>query len=199
MRRLGALVGFLFLIGAVLPAPGGLGVQRAEALATMNVKLSVTSGKVGTPVTATGTYFKPRTTITVWVRTYQVGTAVTDSTGKAVVSFLFPSVVGGRNLVTFRGVNQAYSAFFTVIPGLWPKPRSAPAGTIVKIGYRGFQAAEKVTFTWSDGKVIGTRTASLNGDGSISFTVPAKTPGGYRINAKGSIISSAYTTLQITA
>ncbi len=190
-----AVVGALTIAGLL---PAGLGTYRADALATPHVTLSVTTGTVGTSVVAVGTNFKANSAITVWVRTFQVGSTKADANGRASATFKFPAVIGGRSAVTFKGDKQVYSAFFNTIPGLWVSPRSVAAGGSVRFVVRGFQGYERVIFSWSDGTRILVKTTNLNGEASGTVALPVKAAGGYKVYARGSVVSKATAVLQIT-
>jgi subtilisin len=176
------------------------------------LRLSSTTGKVGSPTFATASGFAANDTIAfTWDgATSPFATGVTSATGNMSILLVVPDGAAGPHAVTATGSlpvtpggpAAGVTATFTVQPSISVAPFSGKVGTTLTITAKGFKPGELITLSWQDTPSttvpIGQVTASASGGASATWQVPQATSGSHQITAVGSGGSTASTGFTIS-
>jgi hypothetical protein len=175
--------------------------KRAEATFTIvpSLKLSLTSGKAGTSVTATLKGFGAGQVVPItWDGGANLVTITTSAVGSGSANFGIPEATGGQHTVAAGSV----SAPFAVVAGISLSPSTGNAGTAVVVTLRGYSPGEAVSITWFDNEstnvAVATATASALGSASANFTVPDAAKGAHRVDGVGSLGSAATSSFTVS-
>lgn len=145
---------------------------------------NLTTGTVGTSVTASGTGFDASSSYSVeWNGTTEVCGGTTNLTGGFSCEFTVPSSPAGSHpLVAKEGAN-APTFSFVIVPSILVAPMSGPVGTEVALTGQGFDVNSQVSVSWgTSGSVC---SGSSNGLGvfSCAFSVPTAVAGAHTVTA----------------
>ncbi len=143
----------------------------------------------GGTVSFTGSHFYPGETVTITNNGTTVGSVVADGAGNISTPGYMVSYAGGNQPYTLVGnmSNIPYTVNLAVRnSNAWAILTSYYAGQGSSIGVVGhaFGSNEMVSL-WFDGMNMGTATADVTGDVSLSMTVPAGAMGHHMITLKG--------------
>ncbi len=159
---------------------------------TSEITLSPGNGVVGANVTVTGNGFGSRESITVKYGNKAVniksGDNVTDSNGDFELAILIPESTAGKHTITVTGADSAIGAEaeFTVKPEITISPESGVVGDKVVVNGTGFQANKSVTIAFGNENVAtspASATTNSTGGFSVSFTVPVRITGTFKVKA----------------
>ncbi len=173
------------------------------------VNLNLSSGTVGTSVTATLGGYAPGEQVD--VRWYDTATTSTmlqtvaaSSLGGGTLTFAVPSATKGAHTVEGAG-NQGSLAStpFTVNPSVTGLPTSGIVGATVTLVLKGYGASDAITLRWYDTtssfSVVKSLTASAKGEVSSTFVAPASGNGSHKIEAIGTSGATSQTFFSINA
>jgi hypothetical protein len=134
-----------------------------------------------------------------------LGSFIVDDSGAGAGTFAFPEAPGGTHLVVARGETSKRSVVIpvTVKPRALLSLTSGPKGSRTTYTLTGFKPGEQVDIRWFDTSATSTLiapelVASQRGTVSYTFTAPAATPGGHKVEGRGGLKSSASTTFAVT-
>jgi subtilisin len=159
------------------------------------VNLNVSSGTVGTSITATLGGFAAGEQVDVrWYDTATTSTVLqtvaASSLGGGTLTFVVPSATKGAHTVEGAG-NQGNlaSTTFTVNPSVTGSPNSGTVGATVTLTLKGYGASDAITLRWYDTtssfSVVKTLTASATGEVTTSIVAPAAGIGSHKVEAIG--------------
>jgi hypothetical protein len=157
---------------------------------TPTIKATQVKGAVGVKVTVSGSGFEASAPITIKFGGVTVSTTpssiVSNSTGGfSGATFLIPAAVAGSNTITATDGTNSATSKFNVVPNISEKPVSGPAGKSVTITGTGFAASSTITVTFNGVTVsIPTPTTNTVGSFTVTYKVPANSPGKYTVVAK---------------
>jgi hypothetical protein len=112
-----------------------------------------------------------------------------NSQGNFTVKTVMPSFPNGvHTLFAVESTNEDVAVSLTVSPDLNLKPISATSGRVVNVTLAGFDADQPVTLSWNSptGPSLATVSTGATGSASVSFKVPAASPGRYTVYAQES-------------
>ena len=146
--------------------------------------LNISTGVVGTEVTATG--LTAGNTYTILWDSLSIITGTVGSGG--YVTFTVPEAYGGTHHVIVQcPTSNVYTGDFTVVPSITITPTYGVVGTTVTITGHGFAASEpNISATFDSTVVQSGLTASSVGYWSTTFSAPAGARGSHSIDAYGS-------------
>jgi hypothetical protein len=130
--------------------------------------------------------------------TRSLGSFVADETGAGAGTFQFPETPGGSHVVVARGDTSKRSDDIrvTVKPRAMLSLSTGPKGSRTTVTLTGFKPGELVNVHWFE--TSSTKTllgpdlvASQRGTVTFTFTVPASTTGGHKVEGRGGLGSSA--------
>jgi hypothetical protein len=125
-----------------------------------------------------------------------IGGDTIDDAGRGHRNYTIPNMPAGTYKATVTNGLKAVSRNVKVVSSVSVNRSSAPIGETVTVTLRGFGRGETVTVKFGS-KVVGTKTVSTNGYGTLSFVVPA-TIGGYSaVTGTGSLGNSASVNLKV--
>jgi len=188
-------------------ALGATSANRVEQTFTVvpSLKLSATTSKVGTFVSATLKGFGPGESVALsWDGGAALARVAVSAVGSGSVSFPVPEATKGQHLVGTTGETSALQAStpLSVEPSLTLSPASGYVGSNSAITLRGFSGNESVTILWYGGSTGTTALATVavdgRGSGSVGLTIPSATKGNHRVEGSGdaaSIASASFTVL----
>jgi large repetitive protein len=144
---------------------------------TTSLMLSLTSGVVGSIVTATGTGYAASSTITITFNDGVVATTpspcMTNGAGSFSCTFVVSQAPHGPEVVAAEDTSlDVASTFFSVTASITLSPNSGPAKTVVTVTGTGFAGSSTIIIHFGSMKVA-TCTSNTAGSFSCTFTVPA--------------------------
>lgn len=153
-----------------------------------SLRLSLSSGTVGTSVTATGEGFDADAAYNVtWNLTVTLCTGSTLSDGALSCAFSVPAAPGGvHSISAVENLNSA-TAGFTVAPFLQISETSGFVGSSDSVTGIGFGGTSPYSLTWDSTTVLCADTTDPSGNFGCTFTVPAAPAGAHSIAAVGSM------------
>jgi hypothetical protein len=167
--------------------------SNIEAVAELTViaaelKLNPNQGPVGTAVKVTGTGFTDREQITVEYDGDEIdiesGDEETDRNGEFQCTIIIPESIAGKHTITVTDESDiGAEAEFTVKPEITVTPEAGSPGGTVTVEGTGFGDDVDVTIQF-DGKEIAGDKTDRDGSFAVTFTLPAKGPGTYKIRAE---------------
>ncbi len=166
-------------------ASDGTNLAGAEFRVAPALSLSVTSGFVGTSVSASGTGFDASGAYNVsWSGESPPlcqGSAAGDGTFSC--SFYVPVTVGGTHEIVAAGPQHDAFANFTVGASLTLSPGTGTVGSTVTAAGTGFAASAAFGVNTSSGVPLCAGTSGSTGEISCAFVVPAAAGGSFAIAA----------------
>lgn len=168
----------------VIAVSDGTTTLNANFTTSSTSAITVTSGPVGTSVTANGTGFKSKGNITINYNNAQVQTAVADTKGSFTTTFVIPASSTGSHSVVISDQTNTGTYNFSVIPTINPlNPTSGYIGTSMTISGNGFGASKTINVTYDSTSVTLTTggTTDANGTFSVSFKAPVSKSGNHAI------------------
>jgi hypothetical protein len=164
----------------VIAVSDGTNAINANFTVSSTSGINVTSGPVGTSVTASGSGFKNKGNITITYNNAQVATATADTHGSFTTTFKIPEASTGPHSVVISDQTNTQTYTFSVIHTINPlSPTSGYIGTSITISGNGFGASKTITVTYDSVQVTLTTTGATDANGtfSVSFKAPVS-PGG---------------------
>jgi len=135
------------------------------------VTISPLTGAVGTMVTASGTGFRARASISVNYNDSQIAAGTTDINGNFNITFSVSSSVTGAHQIAITDKINTLTFSFNIVPAITINPSSGFVGSDVTISGTGFTSEHTVTFKYDD-----TQLSSGSTDTNGAFTVVMKAP-----------------------
>jgi hypothetical protein len=164
----------------VIKVSDGTNSVTANYTSSSIAKIDVTSGPVGTSVTASGTGFKSNTAVTIIYNGIQNGTATTDGKGNLATTFTIkPTPTGSHVLVLTDGTNTK-SFDFTVSPTATIDSAKGNIGSSINVSGSGYGATQAVTVKY-DNSQIATSSTDAAGTFTIAFKAPVSKGGAHTI------------------
>ncbi len=154
------------------------------------IRVTPTSGVVGSSATAAGSGFGSSRSLTVSLDSVQVATGTTDVSGSFSLGFSIPSATGGQHSITANDGQYSASGTFTVKPQVQVNPNSGVVGKQVTMNGNGFSSGGAVTVNF-DNTQAATATADANGSFSASFAAPPSSGGNHNITASDGVNSAS--------
>ena len=154
------------------------------------VRLTPTTGVVGTSVTASGSGFGSSRSLTVSLDSVQIATGSTDSNGSFSLSFSIPSATGGQHSITANDGVYSASGTFTVKPQVRVNPNAGVVGSQITINGNGYTGGVAVTISF-DNTQAATATADASGSFSASFAAPPAGGGNHNVTASDGVNSAS--------
>ena len=158
--------------------------------------INVTSGPVGTSVTANGSGFKNKGNITFTYNNAQIWTTTADTHGSFTTTFNIPEASTGAHSLVISDQTNTQTFTFSVTPTTDPlNPNSGYIGTSITISGTGYGASKTITVTYDSNPVTLTTgsTTGANGTFSVSFKAPVSNGGNHTI-----IVTDGTTTQNFT-
>ncbi|HLM92134.1 MAG TPA: hypothetical protein VK424_08865 [Thermoplasmata archaeon] len=154
--------------------------------ATPFLQLSLSSGTVGSIVTATGEGFATASPYSLmWNSTTSLCTGTTTANGGFVCTFNIPAAPGGSATVTAEGSGYSPTATLTVAPNLSVSPSAGPVGSSVTAYGSGFGSRAAYSVNWNSTTTLCSGTTNSNGGFTCTFTIPASDVGTFTITVGG--------------
>jgi hypothetical protein len=156
-----------------------------------NIKITPTSGIVGTSVHISGDGFSGRLATVYWDNQIILSKIPISETGELTFDLQVPATCKGNHVIKITDdsnwTDSTASATFNVLPGITLSPDvGVPSSPVTVIG-NGFICFEKdIKVTWSKTVIPIPVTANQFGVWSISFDPPDPAKGEYNIGAFGS-------------
>ena len=144
----------------------------------LTLKVSPTSGVVGTSVTFTGTNWAGSSTVTIAWTGGKICTSVpTSASGSFSCTATIPSmIVGPHTFTATDATGNTTSVVFSVDSRLTATPASGQVGTLVTFAGTGFAGDSAATVSWAQGEAC-SATTDASGGFSCTFALPATTAG----------------------
>ena len=202
--RASSILGLVLLI-AILAVI----VPALPVLAAPSISISPSSGVSGTTVTVSGSSFSSYTgdKLSVYFDNTEVTSNVVAVSGGSIpqTTFVVPDkLVPGNHVVSIKGslgVILAEAKFYVAQPEIVLSRWSATVGSNITATCDGFHAGQTVTFQYYSGAeqdLLTFQTASVIGECTVQFNVPAGTAGSHEILAENAIGDFASANLEIT-
>jgi len=164
----------------VIKVSDGTNSGTANFTTSLTAKIDVTSGPVGTSVTANGTGFKGNSSVTIIFNGIQNATATTDGKGNLATTFTVkPTPIGSHVLVLTDGTNTK-SFDFTVSPTATIDSAKGNIGSSINVSGSGFGATQSVTVKY-DNNQIATSSTDAAGTFTVAFKAPVSKGGAHTI------------------
>jgi hypothetical protein len=175
----------------VVAVSDGTNAINANFTVSSTSGINVTSGPVGTSVTASGSGFKNKGNITITYNNAQVATATADTHGSFTSTFKIPEASTGPHSVVISDQTNTQTYTFSVTATFIPlSPTSGPIGTNITVGGNGFGASKTITVTYDSSPVTLTTpgTTDTNGTFTVSFKAPVSKGGNHTITVTDGIV-----------
>jgi hypothetical protein len=142
----------------------------------LTLKVSPTSGVVGSSVTFSGTNWADSSTVTVSWSGGKVCTSVpTSGSGSFSCAVTIPAMTAGPHTFTATdATGNTTSVAFSVDPRLTATPTSGQVGTLVTFAGTGFAGSSATTVSWAQGEAC-SATTDASGGFRCTFVIPATT------------------------
>jgi len=162
-------------------------VAEFEVIAA-ELELNPDEGPVGTEVKITGADFTDDEEIIVEYDGDEIdiesGDDETDRDGEFQCTIIIPESTAGEHTITVTDESDVEAeAEFTVEQEITVTPAEGPPGQTVTVEGTGFDGRVDVTIEF-DGKEVAEDETDRDGSFSVTFTIPAKGPGNYKIRAE---------------
>lgn len=166
------------------------GTSSATFTVTPAMKLSRTSGTVGTILTVTITGFGDGDVADIFWDDQAQGTIAASANGSGTLEMTVPAAQRGAHLVSaIDESGNVIETVFQILPAMSQSTKSAAVGEQVFLNLTGYTAGETVEIRWYDTSttytVIATTTASPVGSASLHVTVPEAVNGYHALKATG--------------
>jgi subtilisin family serine protease len=125
-----------------------------------------------------------------------IGGDTIDDAGRGHRNYTIPNMPAGTYSATVTNGLKTLSRNVKVVSSVSVNRSSAPIGETITVTLRGFGNGETVTVKHGS-RVVGTKTVSSSGYGTLSFVVPASTGGYYAVTGTGSVGNSASVNLKV--
>jgi hypothetical protein len=158
--------------------------------------INVTSGPVGTSVTASGSGFKYKGNITVTYNNAQIGTATAGTNGSFTTTFAIPSSSTGPHSLVISDQTNTQTYTFTMTPTTNPmSPTTGYIGTSITISGTGYGASKAIIVTYDASPVTLTApgTTDANGTFSVSFKAPVSKGGNHPVTVSDGTTTGTFT------
>jgi hypothetical protein len=158
--------------------------------------INVTSGPVGTSVTASGSGFKYKGNITVTYNNAQIGTATAGTNGSFTTTFAIPSSSTGPHSLVISDQTNTQTYTFTMTPTTNPmSPTTGYIGTSITISGTGYGASKAIIVTYDASPVTLTTpgTTDANGTFSVSFKAPVSKGGNHPVTVSDGTTTGTFT------
>lgn len=180
----------------VIAASDGTNTLSANFNSLSTATVNLTSGPVGTTMTASGSGFKLSSKIIITYNDVQAGTVITGTNGSFNTTFTIPlASTGAHSLVITDGTNiQTFS--FSVTPTANPiNPASGFIGTPITLSGNGFGANKGITVNYDSTPVTLTTSSTTDADGTfnVSFKAPVSKGGNHSLVVTDGTTSQTYT------
>jgi len=170
------------------------GVNSGSANFTTSLTLSigdVTSGPVGTSVTANGTGFKGNAAVTIIYNGIQNATATTDGKGNLATTFTIKPAPTGSHVLVFTDGANTKSFDFTMTPTTTIDSTKGTIGSSINVSGSGFVATQAVTVKY-DNTQIATSSTDANGTFTVTFKAPVSKGGAHTITVSDGTNSKTF-------
>ncbi len=161
-----------------------------------SLTLNVSSGTVGSRVTATGTGFDATSGYTLaWNATITLCSAATGSNGGFSCSFGVPSAPEGAATLNASTDNQTSDFVFVVLPRATVGSPNGTVGTLLGVYGLGLPAASPFSVAWNGSTTVCAGSTSAVGSATCSFSVPAAPAGthGFLLEVGATDLALAFT------
>jgi hypothetical protein len=164
--------------------PSAFGSFTLQVWPAATLSFSQTGGPPGTEVTTKGSGYAPAETVAIYAN--HIGgpaltTTTTDANGAFTIGALEPQVPYGPIDLYAVGLTTGKlgAASFFISAAMVMTPRAGVPGDTTTARALGFGAGEAVDVYWGEPRqLLGTATASAQGTGSLTITIPANAPRG---------------------
>jgi hypothetical protein len=126
-----------------------------------------------------------------------IGGDTIDDAGRGHRNYTIPNMPAGTYSATVTNGLKAVSRNVKVVSSVSVNRSSAPIGETVTVTLRGYGKGETVTVRLGS-KVIGAKTVSSSGYGTLTFVIPATTGGNSTVVGNGSLGNSSSVNLKVT-
>jgi len=170
--------------GGQHPVVANDGVRSVSSAFTIanNMIITPNSGKVGTPMTVSGSGFRANRTVSVHFDNIIITTTQSDSRGSFSATFNIIVGTGGSHVISTSDGVYTVSGNFMIQPGVILSQTSGKMGAQVNITGTGFDAGRTLAITLGSMPLRST-TTDASGSFSDRFTVPQMDVGSYNLNA----------------
>ena len=151
---------------------------------TTNITLSVSSARIGQPVTVTGTGFTASKSVTLLFDNKPVATASSDASGTFSATFAIPTTTAGSHTITAHDGTNGAAAQFTVTVGAELNQTSGYIGMPLTLSGSGFNGMVVVKY---DSVEVGRVMADTNAAFITTFVTPPSVAGVRNITASDGI------------
>ena len=146
------------------------------------LSFSVSSGSVGTQVTATATGLAATQSVSLtWNATTVLCSGTTSATGGFSCQFSVPHARNGADTVTATAGASSATHVFTVLNNFEFTPTQGPVGTSVTLIGTGYDASHAFNVTWDSTDQVCVGTTDTNGNLGCTFAVPDATHGDHNV------------------
>ena len=170
---------------------GGATVFEVDFTTSIEMSISLTTGKPGDQVTLTASGFASGASVVITFNNTQVKTATVGTNGNLNETFTVPAVAEGTYevKVTVNGISR--TANFTTQSQVNFSPANGPVGTQVSVSGTGFGPNKPLTLTFDGSAVPGSTGLTVNAEGAfnIAFDVPPIAAGSYTISISDGTIT----------
>ena len=150
------------------------------------LRLSTSSGNVGSQVTVNGSGFSGDTSVSITFNSANINQTRADAAGNFSFTFEIPANIGGAHTITASDGTYTASAAFSVTSSIRLSPNSGKAGTKITVRGSGFGTNETgITLTYDSKPVVPDISADSRGSWSATFTVPMSASGFHTVDASG--------------
>jgi hypothetical protein len=176
----------LTMLLAVTTLAAGAEPQGAVAASKREVRLSPSSGKVGSSVTVDFSGFSRNRTITIAWDGKTVATARTSIAGDGSATFTAPIARRGNHKVSATIGATSASATFRIVPSLSVSRVTNTVGNTITATLRGYAKGESIAIDWdTTTRTLLTVIASTTGSASAQVAVPPTTGGKHKLVGLG--------------
>ena len=167
------------------------GLRRASATFTLlaAIRLTPTTGKVGTLVTMDGSGFNAYKQVTVTFDNSQIEQVSTDGNGSFNTTFNVPATTSGQHQLTAGDGVKSASATFEVEANVVATPNAGKAGTRVSVSGSGFLGGQTVN-VYFDNNLVTTATTNANGSFLAAFITAERTGGTHTISTSDGVYTA---------
>ena len=180
----------------VIAVSDGTTTLNATFATSSTSTINVTSGPVGTSVTASGSGFKYKGNITITYNNAQIGTATADTHGSFTTPFTIPSASTGPHSLVISDQTNTQTYTFTITPATTPmSPTSGFIGTSITISGTGYGASKAIIVTYDSSPVTLTTAGATDANGtfSVSFKAPVSKGGNHTVTVSDGTTTATFT------
>ena len=175
----------------VVAVSDGTNAINANFTVSSTSGINVTTGPVGTSVTASGSGFKNKGNITIKYNNAQVATATADTHGSFTTTFKIPEASIGSHSVVISDQTNTQTYTFTMTPTTNPlSPTTGYIGTSITISGTAYGASKAIIVTYDASPITLTTpgTTDANGTFTVSFKAPVSQGGNHTITVTDGIV-----------